>query len=119
MFDWLVTGQILKLNPAHAVRGPKYSLKTGKTPVLTAAEARALLDSIRTVRTVQHSDGTETGEPLLLGLRDRALIGAMVYTFAHVSAVLRMRVRRGESGRTDGLGAPLNRILGTNSRLVQ
>ena len=119
LFDWLVTGQVLELNPAHAVRGPKYSLKTGKTPVLTAEEARALLDSIRTGRTVQHGDGTETGEPLLVGLRDRALIGAMVYTFARVSAVLRMRVQRGGSGRTDGLGAPLNRILGTNSRLVQ
>ena len=93
LFDWLVTGHILQLNPAHAVRGPKYSLKTGKTPVLTAEEARALLDSIRTVRTVQHGDGTETREPLLVGLRDRALIGAMVYTFARVSAVLRMRVR--------------------------
>ena len=97
LFDWLVTGQVLELNPAHAVRGPRYSLKTGKTPVLTAAEARALLDSIRTVRTVQHGDGTDTeeplGEPLLLGLRDRALIGAMVYTFARVGAVLRMRVR--------------------------
>ena len=93
LFDWLVTGQVLELNPAHAVRGPRYSLKTGKTPVLTAEEARSLLDSIRTVRTVQHSGGPETGEPLLLGLRDRALIGTMVYTFARVSAVLRMRVR--------------------------
>ena len=87
--------------------------------MLTAEEARALIDSIRTVRTVQHGDGTETEKPLLLGLRDRALIGAMVYTFARVSAVLRMRVRRGGSGRTDGLGSPLNRILGTDSRLVQ
>ena len=66
LFDWLVTGHILQLNPAHAVRGPKYSLKTGKTPVLTAEEARALLDSIRTVRTVQHGDGTETGNPCWL-----------------------------------------------------
>ena len=24
LFDWLVTGQILQLNPAHAVRGPKW-----------------------------------------------------------------------------------------------
>ena len=69
LFDWLVTGHILQLNPAHAVRGPKYSLKKGKTPVLTAEEARALLDSIRTVRTVQHGDETETREPLLVGLR--------------------------------------------------
>ena len=93
LFDWLVTGQVLQLNPAHAVRGPRYSLKRGKTPVLTATEARSLLDSIRTLRTGKHSGGTVTREPLLLGLRDRALIGAMVYTFARVSAVLRMRVR--------------------------
>ena len=72
------------------MRGPRYSLKRGKTPALTAEEARALLDSIRTA---QQGDGTETGEPLLLGLRDRALIGTMVYTFARVSAGLRMRVR--------------------------
>ena len=91
LFDWLVTGQVLELNPAHPVRGPKYSVKTGKTPVLTAEEARALLDSIRTARTGQRGDGAE--KPLLVGLRDRALIGAMVYTFARVSAVLRMRVR--------------------------
>ena len=91
LFDWLVTGQLLELNPAHPVRGPRYSVKKGKTPVLTAEEARALLDSIPTVRTGQHGDGAE--KPLLVGLRDRALIGAMVYTFARVSAVLRMRVR--------------------------
>lgn len=88
LFDWLVTGQVLELNPAHPVRGPKYSLKKGKTPVLTAEEARALLDSIQTLQTGKHSDGTETEEPLLVGLRDRALIGTMVYSFARVSAVL-------------------------------
>jgi hypothetical protein len=25
-FDWLVTGHILDVNPAHAVRGPKFPL---------------------------------------------------------------------------------------------
>ena len=34
--DWLVTGHVLDVNPAHAVRGPKYVAKKGKTPVLTA-----------------------------------------------------------------------------------
>ena len=34
--------------PVSAVRGPKHSVKKGKTPVLTAAEARAPLDSIVT-----------------------------------------------------------------------
>jgi site-specific recombinase XerD len=44
LFDWLVTGHVIDVNPAHAVRGPKYVVKKGKTPVLTADEARALLD---------------------------------------------------------------------------
>jgi integrase/recombinase XerD len=41
LFDWLVAGPILDVNPAHAVRGPKYVVQKGKTPVLTAD----LLDS--------------------------------------------------------------------------
>ena len=41
LFDWPVTGQVIDVNPAHAVRGPKYVVKKGKTPVLTADEARA------------------------------------------------------------------------------
>jgi integrase len=45
LFDWLVTGHVIDVNPAHAVRGPKYVVKKGKTSVLTADEARALLDS--------------------------------------------------------------------------
>ncbi len=79
LFDWLVTGHIIETNPAHAVRGPKYVLKKGKTPVLNTDEARALLDAIDTTS--------------LPGLRDRALIGVMVYTFARVNAVLEMKVR--------------------------
>ena len=40
LFDWLVVGQVMPLNPAHAVRGPKHSVRKGKTPVLAAEEAR-------------------------------------------------------------------------------
>ena len=72
LFDWLVVGQIVPMNPASAVRGPKHVVKKGKTPVLSAEEARELLDSI------------DTGTPC--GLRDRALIALMVYTFARVGA---------------------------------
>ena len=68
LFDWLVVGQIVPTNPASVVRGPKHSLKKGKTPALTAEEARDLLDSIATRSPV--------------GLRDRALIALMIYTFA-------------------------------------
>jgi integrase/recombinase XerD len=48
LFDWLVVGQVLAVNPAAAVRGPKYVVRIGKTPVLAAPEARQLLDSINT-----------------------------------------------------------------------
>ncbi len=78
LFDWLVVGQVMRSNPASAVRGPKQIVKTGKTPVLTAAETRSLLDSI--------------DPSTLIGLRDRALMGLMVYGFARVSAALAMRV---------------------------
>jgi integrase len=48
LFDWMVVGQVLPVNPAHAVRGPKHTQRRGKTPVLQADEARALLDAIDT-----------------------------------------------------------------------
>jgi integrase/recombinase XerD len=75
------------------VRGPKYVVKKGKTPVLAADEARQLLDSIPVVKKTKLPHGTETEEPDLIGLRDRALIGSMVYTFARVNAVLQMKVK--------------------------
>ena len=75
LLDWLVTGHVIDVNPAHAVRGPKYVVKKGKTPVLAAAE-----------------DGAAADRPDLVGLRDRALIGLMAYSFARVGAVLQMKV---------------------------
>jgi site-specific recombinase XerD len=92
LFDWLVVGQVLAINPAHAVRGPKHVVKRGKTPVLTEEQARHLLASITVVKKATLSDGTETEVPLLVGLRDRALIGVMVYSFARISAVVAMEV---------------------------
>ena len=75
--DWLVVSQVLPVNPAAAVRGPKHVVTKGATPVLSPAEARKLLASI------------DTGA--LAGLRDRALLSVMLYSFARVSAVLGMR----------------------------
>jgi hypothetical protein len=40
LFAWLITGQVFDANPA-AVRAPKHVVKKGKTPVLTADEARS------------------------------------------------------------------------------
>src|SRR5271165_5173161 len=91
LFDWLVTGHIIDVNPAHAVRGPKYVVKKGKTPVLTADEARTLLDSIP-IRKTTDQNGASVESPDLIGLRDRALIGLMAYSFARVGAVLQMKV---------------------------
>lgn len=76
LFDHLVVGQVVEMNPAAAVRGPSHSVKRGKTPVLDEDEARGLLDSIDTTTVV--------------GLRDRAVIGLMIYTFARVGALVAM-----------------------------
>ena len=73
-----MTGGVLVSTPAGSVRGPKFVVTRGKTPVLSAAEMRQLLKSI---------DASE-----LIGLRDRALLGLMGYTFARVSAVVSLRV---------------------------
>jgi integrase len=73
-----VTGQVVPVNAAASVRGPRHVVTSGQTPVLDPVEARALLDSI------------DTGK--VAGLRDRALIGLMVYSFARIGAALGMTV---------------------------
>jgi site-specific recombinase XerC len=78
LFDWMVIGQIMPVNPAAAVRGPRHIVRRGKTPVLDPAEARQLIDAIDTTT--------------IIGLRDRALIGLMVYSFARIGAAIGMRV---------------------------
>ena len=78
LFDFLVTGQIVPVNPAASVRGPKHVVKKGKTPVLSSDQARQLLDSIET--------------NTISGIRDRALIGLLVFSFARVSAAIGMNV---------------------------
>ena len=78
LFDWLVVGQIVPYNPAASVRGPSHTARTGKTPVLDPSEARQLLDSI--------DISTHAG------LRDRALIALMVFSFARIGAALSMKI---------------------------
>src|SRR4051794_146107 len=93
LFDWLIVGQILDANPAAAVRAAKHVVKKGKTPVLTADEARQLLDSIPLKIGPPPKDGEpDNRPPSLIGLRDRALIAVMVFSFARVSAALAMKV---------------------------
>ncbi len=78
LFDWLVTGQVLPSNPAHAVRGPRHSVSKGATAVISSAEARELLDSM--------------DASAVVGLRDRAIVAVMAFTFARVSAVVGLKV---------------------------
>jgi integrase family protein with SAM-like domain len=40
LFDWLVTGQVVPVNPAGSVRGPRHVVTSGQTPVLDPAEHR-------------------------------------------------------------------------------
>ena len=78
LFDWLIVGQVCESNPAAAVRGPKHSVSSGKTPILDELEAKRLIESIP----------SDTD----IGLRDGALIAVMIYTFARVEAVVGMAV---------------------------
>lgn len=78
LFDWLVVGQVVPHNPAAAVRGPKHSIAKGKTHMPSRDEAKALIAAIDTAS--------------LAGLRDRALIGTLLYTFARIGAATAMRV---------------------------
>jgi site-specific recombinase XerD len=78
LFQALVRERIIAINPAAVVRGPKHSVRRGKTPVLSGEEARQLLDAIET--------------DTLSGLRDRAMIATMVYSFARIGAVIALKV---------------------------
>lgn len=78
LFDYLVIGQIVPMNPAASVRGPKYVVKVGKTPVLKSDQAKQMLDSIE--------------NDSIVGLRDRAIQSVMAYSFARVSAVAHMKI---------------------------
>ena len=76
-FDVLVLRHVLILNPAASVRGPRYQVVEGKTPEITVLQARALLRTLDTSNVV--------------GLRDQALLGILIYTAARVGAVSRLR----------------------------
>jgi integrase/recombinase XerD len=78
-FDQLVTRHAVILNPAASVRAQRYQVVEGKTPEISVEQARRLLKSI------------DTGH--VVGLRDRAIVGILVYTAARVGAVAKLRMR--------------------------
>jgi site-specific recombinase XerD len=90
-FNWLVIRQAVPENPAMFVKGPKFSRQVGVTPIMEAEQMRQLLDSIQVTRRIKipkkHGRGHKEVADLK-GLRDRAAIAIMGYTFARVSAVV-------------------------------
>lgn len=78
LYDWFILGQILDVNPAQAVKGPKVVREKGTTPFLEEDEAKLLIKSIDTSTVV--------------GQRDRAIIGVMTYTFARVGDMVGLNV---------------------------
>jgi integrase/recombinase XerD len=109
LFNWLVIKEVVPDNPALFVKGPKFSRKIGVTPIMEGSQVRLLLDSIPVVRKAKipakHGGGhKEVGD--LKGLRDRAVIAVMAYTFGRVSAVAGAETRRLPAGRKARPHAP-------------
>ena len=71
--DWLVVSQVLPVNPAAAVRGPKHVLTEGATPVLTPPGGRKLVASA--VRGPKHVL-TEGATPVLTPPGGRKLVAS-------------------------------------------
>lgn len=75
---YLTNKGVLSKNPFTETKGPNHTVRVGKTPALSREDARALFD------------GIDPGTPA--GLRDRALLGLMIYSFARIGAALAMNV---------------------------
>jgi site-specific recombinase XerD len=78
LFAALVEAQILTSNPAGSVKGPKHKVDVGKTSVLTGDETRRLIESIDCAT--------------IIGLRDRAVIATMAYTFSRIGALEKLTI---------------------------
>ena len=95
LFNWLVIRHVVPYNPALFVKGPRFSRQVGITPIMEAEQMRLLLDSIPVVRKVKvarkHGGGYKEVADVK-GLRDRAAIAIMAYTFARVSALVGLRL---------------------------
>src|ERR1700758_1149317 len=78
LFSWLTEKGVLAMNPAREVKTERFSRTEGKTPAFVEGEVQKLLDAIEI--------STHTG------LRDRALLGVLAYTFARIDAVVNLKV---------------------------
>jgi site-specific recombinase XerD len=78
LFSWLTEKGVLAMNPAREVKTERFSRTEGKTPAFVEGEVQRLLGAIET--------STHTG------LRDRALLGVLAYTFARIGAGVNLKV---------------------------
>src|ERR1700757_241679 len=78
LFSWLTEKGVLAMNPAREVKTEKFSRTEGKTPAFDTEQVQKVLDKIDTSNEV--------------GLRDRALLGTLAYTFARIGAVVNLKV---------------------------
>ncbi|TWU44927.1 Tyrosine recombinase XerC [Novipirellula aureliae] len=78
-FDTLVTRHVVVLNAAASVRGERLQVVEGKTPEMSAQQARKLMTSIDV--------------DSIVGLRDRAIIGILIYTAARVGAIAKLQMQ--------------------------
>ena len=91
-FDRLVNRHVVILNPAASVRGVKDQVIEGKTPEITIEQARTLLASIQVAKAVDDGQGGTVETPLLVGLRDRAILATLAYTACRAGAVAKLRL---------------------------
>jgi integrase/recombinase XerD len=91
-FDKLVLRHVVAINPAASVRGVREQVIEGKTPEITLEQARALMASIRVSRQVKDEQGEIVEAPLVVGLRDRAILATMRFTACRAGAVAGLRL---------------------------
>ena len=78
LFDYLGAGRVLPFNPATAARGLPHRARAGKTPILSAEDPGQSFARVDVA--------------LLSDVRGRAIIAGRLYPFAHVSAVVTVRM---------------------------
>jgi site-specific recombinase XerD len=78
LFSRLTEKGILAMNPAREVKTKRFSRTEGKTPAFVAGEVQKLLNGVEIF--------THTG------LRDRALLATLAYTFARIGSVVNLKV---------------------------
>src|SRR6516225_2458976 len=78
LFSWLTEKGVLAMNPAREVKTERFSRTEVKTPAFVEGEVQKLLNA---VETSTHS-----------GLRDRALLATLAYTFARIGSVVNLKV---------------------------